>query len=45
MILVRLLPNMRYQNKPFKNVFRNYSVAANGRESANVLDLLSFPSS
>ena len=44
MNIVKLLRNIRYQNKSFKNVLRNYSGAATGRVSAKVLDSLSFPS-
>ena len=45
MILVKLLRNKRYQNKPCKNVLRNYSGATTGRVSANALASLSFLSS
>ena len=45
MIFVKLLRNIRYQNKPCKNAPRNYSRATTGRVSANVLGSLSVPSS
>ena len=45
MILVKLLQNKRYQNKPCKNVLRNYSGATTGRVSDNALASLSFLSS